>query len=168
MGMTIQFFAADAQELVSLFAAEFVPVHENEDTFDAFLDQLSKYPVADFSFHLLIPEDLDSLCHALRQHNPLVPPTFNDVLVKQLWKDQDQSLTLVAGSFVAGVAEMSNDAIEKAALDWAATFPYQEPLKQTPAYQALLRLREVVEEAILQKKALIFRLWGEPAFFKWE
>ena len=167
MGMTVQFYAADAQELISLFAAEFTLVHENEDTFDAFLDQLSTYPVADFSVHLFIPEDLDGLCQALRQHNLLVPPTFNDVLVKQLWKDEDQSLILMAENFVVAVAGMSNDAIEKAALDWVATFPYQEPLKQTPAYQMVLRLREVVQDVIAQKKSLIFRLWGEPAFFRW-
>lgn len=167
MGMTVQFYSADAQEFVALFSAEFTSVYENEDTFDAFLDQLSTYPMADFSFHLLIPEDLDGLCQALKQQNPLMPPTFDDVLLKQIWNDEDQSLTLIAENFVVVVAGMSNDEIEKAALKWMAAFASQEPLEQTPAYQALLRLREVAQDVIRQKKSLIFRLWGDPAFFRW-
>ncbi len=167
MGMTVQFYSADVQELVALFSAEFTPVHENTDTFDAFLDQLTTYPRADLSFHLLIPEDLDGLCQALKQQNRLMTPTFKDILLKQIWNYEDQSLTLIADNFVVAVARMSNDEIEKAALVWAATFPYQEPLEQTPAYKALLRLREVARDAIMQKRSLIFRLWGDPVFFRW-
>jgi hypothetical protein len=36
------------------------------------------------AFHLHIPEDLDGLCQTLRKQNPLVPPTFDNVLVKHL------------------------------------------------------------------------------------
>ncbi|HEU5374332.1 MAG TPA: hypothetical protein VFV38_02750, partial [Ktedonobacteraceae bacterium] len=84
MGMTLAFYSADANELVALFAAGADCDEQDEETFFA---QLDTYPVADFSLHLSIPEDLDNLCQALREHNPLIPLIFRDVLVEQVWDD---------------------------------------------------------------------------------
>jgi hypothetical protein len=47
MGMTVEFYSADPQALVALFAADLVSEEENEATF---IEQLKAYPVADFSF----------------------------------------------------------------------------------------------------------------------
>lgn len=44
------------------------------------------------------------------------------------------------------------------AIYWSRAFNYQEPLETTPAYQALLRLRNVAQYAIAQKKPIILHL----------
>jgi len=122
---------------------------------------LKTYPVANFSLHLLIPEDLDRLCQSLRKQNLPVPPIFRGLLVDQVWYDGiSESLTVVAESFALAVAGLCDATLEHIALDWSAAFHYQEPLHQTPAYQALMRLRTVAQDAIAQKKALLLHLVG--------
>jgi hypothetical protein len=163
MGMTIEFYSAEPQEIQALFSAR----SESED-FDSFFEKLGTYSIADFSFHLHIPEDMDSLCQALRKQNGLVPPTFNELLVEQLWWDGvSESLTVLNNHFAMMLASMSASEIEQAALDWAITFPYQEPLQQTPAYKSLLQLREVALDVITRNRSLLFYLEGNPAFFRW-
>jgi len=163
MGMTIEFYSAEPQEIQALFSAR----SESED-FDRFFEELGSYPVADFSFHLHIPEDLDSLCQTVRKHNALVPPTFKELYVEQIWFDGvSESLTLLDQTFAQIVASMRASDIEQAALDWATTFPYQEPLQQTPAYTSLLQLRAVALDAATRNRSLLFYVEGNPAFFRW-
>ena len=161
MGMTVEFYSADPPQLITLFATE-----NNSDV--TFFEQLKTYPVADFSFHLWIPDDLDSLCQAVSKQSSLKSLVFRNLLVKQLWYDGEaESLALLSEHFALTLASLKENEIERAALDWTATFPYQEPPQQTPAYRALWKLQEVARDAVAQKKSLIFHLVGNPSFFRW-
>ncbi len=83
MGMTVEFYSADSQALVALFAAGVTSEEENEDSF---FEQLKAYPVASFFLHLHM-EDLDHLCQSLSKQHSLIPPVFRDILVEQVWDD---------------------------------------------------------------------------------
>jgi len=163
MSLTIEFYSAEPQEVQALFSAR----NENGD-FERFFEKLENYPKADFSFHVHIPEDMDRLCQALRKQNDRFPPTFSEIMIKHLYDDGlSESLTLLNHNFAMALAKMNGSEMEQAALNWAATFPYQEPLQQTPAYQSLLHLREVALDAVTRNTALLFYLEGNPAFFRW-
>ncbi len=164
MGLTTEFYSADPQQLVALFVADLA---SEDDNGEAFFEQVKAYPVADFSFHLQIPEDLDSLCQSLRKQNPLIPSVFRDLLVEQIWDDGPaitESLTVLADHFALMIAELNEHEMESAARDWAATYPYQEPLRQTPAYRALWQLQEVARDAVDRKRPLILHLAGHTFF----
>lgn len=150
MGTTIEFYSADPQEFSTLFSLQ------DEQ---AFFDKLKTYPVADFSFHLLIPDDMDRLCQSLMKQNLPVPPIFRTLLIKQLWYDSiSESLTLVSESFVVVFAGLSDAEIEKVAMDWSVEFNYKEPLHKTPAYQALVQLQKVAQDVVAKKRSLILHL----------
>ncbi len=163
MGMTVEFYSADPQALVAIFAADVASEEENEDSF---FEQLKAYPVADFSLHLQM-EDLDRLCQSLSKQHSLIPPDFRGILIEQVWDDGPvitESLTLLSDHFTMMVAELSESAMENAARDWVAPFSLQEPLQQTPAYQALWQLQEVARDAVARKQSLILHLAGHPLF----
>ena len=163
MGMTIEFYAAEPEEFVELFATT-----DATGDFDRFFEQLETYPVADFSFHLWYPDDLDSMCQILSKQDCRIPHIFNDVLEKTVWSDGlIESVTLLDRRFVSLLAAMSESQIEVAALVWAATHPCDIPLQQTPAFQALLSLHDIAKEAIAHNSSLLFYLEGNPAFFRW-
>jgi hypothetical protein len=164
MGVTIEFYSANPQALVALFAADLASEEENGETF---FDQLKVYPVADFSLHLQIPEDLDSLCQSLNKHSPFIPSVFREVLIEQIWDDgpvPTESLTVLSDQFAELLAELNEHVMENAARGWAATFSYQEPLWQTPAYHAIWQLREVARDVVAQRRSLILHLAGHPLF----
>ena len=164
MGMTIEFYSAEPQAFQALFVEQ-----NGIGDGDRFFEILETYPKADFSFHLHIPEDLDSLCQVLRGHTNRVPSTFHELVAEQLWSDGISKWVLVLKhTFAVALASMSTSTLEQAALDWAKTFPYQEPLQHTPAYTSLLQLREVALDAITRNTSLLFYLVGNPAFFRWE
>jgi hypothetical protein len=126
---------------------------------------LEHYPVADFSFHLYIPEDMDLLCQAMRKNSLSVPRFFRELLVKQLWYDgSSESLTLIAENFALAYMEMDDNTLENIARDWAAEFSYREPLYQTPAYKALSALRMVAKDTVTHNKSLILHLLGSSMF----
>ena len=161
MGMTIAFYSAQPQEIQALFSAR----NENQD-FEAFFEKLESYPVADFSFQLHIPEDMDSMCQAVRKQNSLVPATFRELLVEQLWYDGiSESLTQLNNNFAIALARMRATEIEQTALDWATTFPYEGSLQHTPAYKSLLRLQEVALATMTRNTSLLFYLDGAPCIF---
>jgi hypothetical protein len=152
MGMTVEFYSADLAS-------------EGEDV-DAFLEQLKAYPVADFSLHLQA-EDLDSLCQSLRKQDPHLPSVFREVFIEQIWEDGPpvtESLAVLADDFARSVAELDEHEIEDAARDWAATFPYQELLWQTPAYHALWQLQGVARDVVANRRSLILHLAGHWFF----
>jgi hypothetical protein len=163
MGMTVAFYSADPQELVALFAADLTA---EEEHMESFVEQLSTYPVADFSLHLQF-EDLDCLCQMLKKQHPLIPGAFRDLLVEQVWDDgppMSESLTILADHFAEELAELNEQAMENAARDWAATFSSQEPPWKTPAYRALWQLQEVARDAVTREHSLILHLAGHPSF----
>jgi hypothetical protein len=73
-------------------------------------------------------------------------------------------LTVLSDQFVERLAGLNEHAMEKAARDWVAIFPDQEPPWQTPAYHALWQLQEVARDAVARKQSLILHLAGHPLF----
>ncbi len=154
MSLTIEFYSAGPQELVEIFSSE---------EYDDFFDELKKYPVADFSLHLSIPEDLDNLCQILRNYNNSIPSIFRDIFDQQLWSDDaefpSESLTLINENFVNALANLLDNDIEEIAHAWAKTFP--EPyLILTNLLKSLLDLHNVAKNALEKKQSLILRLLG--------
>jgi hypothetical protein len=157
MSLTIQFYAANPEELVAHFASA--------ESRSAAYQRLATYPIVDFSLHLSIPEDMDSLCRALNKQDPNVLVVFRNMLIEQLWHDGAiESLTLVTDPFVHALAQMNDNEIKQVGLEWASTFSYEQPLDQTPAFHAVQQLRQVAKEAFIQQKSLILRLFGSTKF----
>ena len=156
MGMTIEFYSANPQELIEIFSSE-----EDEELF---FKTLETYPNADFSLHLLLPDDMDTLLRILQKRRPLLPSHFRDLLVQQLWSDDpdtpSESLTLLDGMFPRVLVSLSKEEIEGVAHDWVATFPSPSDSAFTNVYQALLALKAAAQDAVAHKKSLILRLVG--------
>ena len=66
MGTRMEFYSADPQQLMALFTGG------ARDDMD-FFQRLSAYPMADFSLHLDLPDDMDSLCRSLNRYSQMVP-----------------------------------------------------------------------------------------------
>jgi hypothetical protein len=171
ISLTIEFYSAEQQELVALFAKLFtIQFSDNpagED--DLLVDQLETYPKAEFPGRLLIPDALDRLCIILKQYHPLIPSLFHEVCAKELWNDGlgSESLTLLSDQFVSELAAFSEHEIQQAAFKWAATFPLQEPFHQTLPYKAVIQLREVALVTKIAGNSLMFYLAGAPGFFEY-
>ncbi len=158
MGITIEFFSAHPQDITDIFT---LPL-EDIDTFVALLEP---YPVADFSLHLQIPEDMDRLCRVMIHNNLSVPPIFRELLIEQLWyDDSSESLSLIDKSFALVWSGVDDSRLESIAIDWSREFHYQEPLHQTSAYKALLELRRIAQDVITRNTSLILHLLGSPLF----
>lgn len=163
MGMTVAFYSAKPRDFFELFA-----MRDVDRNLDAFFEKLETYRVADFPFYLHIPEDMDNLCQILRQRYSLIPPLFRELFVGQIWSDGlSESVWLLIESFASTLAVINDSEIEEIALGWAATFPYQEALENTPAYRAVIQLRLIAIDACTRKQSLLFYLDGDPAFFHW-
>ena len=158
MGITVEFFSASPQEIVDVFTLSLEDI-------DRFVGLLELYPVADFSLHLQIPEDMDRLCRAMRRNNLSAPLIFRELLVEQLWYDgSSESLASIDKNFALVWSEIDDSSLENITIDWSMEFHYQEPLHQTPAYKALLELRKVAQDVITQNTSLILHLLGSPLF----
>lgn len=160
MGLTIEFYSAPLQELVDLF----VPEPEDDDDDDTFFQALERYPMADFSLHLVLPDDLDHLCLALREQHILVPSVFRELLVEQVWVDDplapSESLTLLQETFARTFSALTDHAIEEVSRRWSATFPDADILVVTNLSQSLFSLREVTQDVVAHNTALIMHLFG--------
>lgn len=164
MSLTIEFYSAHSQELVTLFSESLA---SGDDLI--LYDTLQTYLKAEFPDHLLIPDDLDNLCQALKNEHPLIPSTFLDLCVEEVWNDGfgSESLTLLSHQYTQEIALFSEHEIQQVALQWAATFSLQEALEQRPAYIAVMQLRDVARDAVTKKKSLLFYLAGVPGFFEY-
>jgi len=119
-------------------------------------DFLGSFPVADFSLHLLLPDDLDMLCQSLHGQNPVISTAFGDQLVKTLWFDgQSALLSLISSQFVIALAKMTNIQIEQAGIAWASIFEKSEAVREAPTFRALLRLHEVAKDAVANNRSLV-------------
>ena len=158
MGLSIEFYAAEPGELVPLFTDTAL---EGEQYF-AHLDGL---PMADFSLHLQLPEDLDRLSITLQKQGFNAPSTFREFLQEELWYDgATESLTLLTDTFAALFAQLNDETLAQVATDWAAEFGYQQPILQTPAYKALYELRDVASQATNHRLSIVMHLLGASDF----
>lgn len=166
MSLTIEFYSAEPEGLKTLFA------EESSLSVDDFFQRQQTFPQADFSFHILVPDDLDNLCQILNKYSPLVPSRFQDVGVGTLWDDGQgtESLTLLSEQFTHALAECNQEDIEQVALQWAATFPFDKNLESfrgSLPYLAVQQLQYVAQDALRYKRSLIYHLAGAPAFFEY-
>jgi hypothetical protein len=168
MSLTVEFYAAEPQELVALFSKLFMTDNAAGEE-DHLFAQLESYPKAEFPGRLLIPDDLDSLCAILKKYRPLIPAHFHEISTRELWNDGcgTESLTLLVDQFVRELATFSEDEIQQAAVSWAETFPLTEPFEETLPYKAVMQLWETVLRARMAKTSLIFYLAGVPGFFEY-
>jgi hypothetical protein len=140
METIVEFYPAHPQELKALFSAEV-----NEEDEQVFFEKLRGYPVADFSLHLLIPEDLDRLCQIVGHYHMHVPPVFRDLLREQIWYDgQSESLTIIAVRFVEALAGLNETELENIARDWSVPFQYQEHCIKTQHIRLLYSCRKLL------------------------
>lgn len=158
MGLTIEFYSASPQELVDLF----VPEPAEDD--DTFFQALEQYPMADFSLHLVLPDDMDHLCQALREQHVLVPSVFRELLVEQIWVDDplapSESLTLLQESFARTFSALTDHDIEEVSRRWRATSPDPDIVVVTDLSQSLFSLREVTQDVVAHNTSLIMHLLG--------
>ncbi|GHO80826.1 hypothetical protein KSD_85970 [Ktedonobacter sp. SOSP1-85] len=158
MGLSIEFYAAEPRKLVALFT---------DTTLDdeQYFARLEGLPMADFSLHLQLPEDLDRLSITLQKHGFEAPSTFREFLQEELWYDgATESLTLLTDTFATLFARLSDDHLAQVATDWAAEFGYQQPIIHTPAYKALYELRDIASHVINHRLSIVTYLLGASGF----
>jgi hypothetical protein len=152
MGLTIEVYAAELQELVTIFSRllAIVSSKDHADEEDLLFDRLDTYPKAHFPSRLLLPDDLDRLFALFTSHRPGLPSHFQTICTKELWIDGSgtESLTLLSGQFVSAIASLQEPEIQRVARDWAATFPLQPPFEQTLPYQAVVQLHTIARHAL--------------------
>lgn len=167
MSLTIEFFSAEPQELVTLFTE--LAVASDDASFYSLSKALQHFPIAEFPGHLLIPDDLDNFCHILELYRPQIPSKFADICAEEIWADgfNTESLLLMMAQFTEELACINEKEIQSIALDWFSMFNLPSPPSQSPAYQAVLRLKEVAYDAFSHKRALIFHIAGVPGFFSY-
>ncbi len=159
MGITIEFYAGQAQDLLALLA------QGDDDIYE----RLWTYPYADFSLHLVIPDDLDRLCQCLRKWDASIPFTFRELLIEQVWFDGScESFTLLDDGFARALSRLDDAAVEELARYWTIPFGYSEPFHQAAGFQAMLQLRNVAQVAVARKDALFLYLLGllDPGWWR--
>jgi hypothetical protein len=142
MGITMEMYAADQEEFVSIqqrLASELT----SEEEIQHLINQLRDYPQANFLLHLHWPEDIDALCQALITEGLSVPPCVTDLLVEQVWFDgisawvhrlsQELPLTL-AQSTEGTIKSIAERWIKSSILD-----PSAHTTHYTTAYDAVSR-----------------------------
>jgi hypothetical protein len=171
MSLTIAFYAAEPQALVTLFA-QLLAIASSEDRTDEedlLFAQLETYPKAAFPGRLLLPDDLDRLCSLFKNHRPALPSHFQTICTKELWNDgsDTESLTLISEQFVSEIASLQEREVQRVAHDWAATFPLQPPFEQTLPYQSVVQLQAISRHALENHIPLLFYLAGALGFFEY-
>lgn len=152
MGLTMEFYSALPQEFKALYISK-------DQDYEAFFEKLESYSMADFSFHLLYPDDLDRLCQILRECGFDVLPLFRLLIRDETWNEQTNELIAVLDQNITVVlAGLHEKEIEYVAREWSNSFNDSIPVDETPTYQALIQLRKVAQDVIAFKKSLIFYL----------
>lgn len=182
MGMTVEFYSADPNELVRLLDAEPSDMQA--------LDAIEALPKANFSLHLLIPHDMDALCRVMAAEGLEAPTTFREYLVKQVWCDNlerpSASVTLLSERLTRLLEHASDVILERIAVQWADALREEPPAQawQTPSafaldpstsrkagtetlestprslLRALVELRAVSRDALANEHAVLLYLVG--------
>jgi hypothetical protein len=168
MGMTMEMYAADQEEFVSIqhrLTSELTSEEEVQHLFD----RLEAYPQANFSLHLHWPEDIDALCQALIAEGLSVPSCATNLLVEELWFDgvwafvhrisQDLPLALVQ-STEATLQNIAERWVKSYLLDPGTDTAYYTTAHDA-AVKALSDLRQISQEALTRNKPLLFYLQWE-------
>jgi hypothetical protein len=165
MGITMEMYAADPEEFVSLqkrLASELT----SEEEGDLIFKQLRDYPQADFSLHLHWPEDIDALCQAMIAEGVAVPPSRSDLLVEELWFDgMSACVNRLSQEFPLALAQTTEETLKHIAEHWVRSYipdPSIHTVYYTTAYDAAVKalsdLRQASRDAFAQRKPLLLYL----------
>jgi|GEM_PF-2488370 len=165
MGITIEIYVANPEELVSLhkkIASELTSAEETERIFN----QLEKYPQADFSLHLHWPDDIDALCQAMIAEGLAVPPSTTRLLVEELWFDGISAcINKLSQELPLALAQTTEETLTHIAEQWVrnyipdpATNAVHYTMAYTTAIKALSDLRQASRDALIRRKPLLLYL----------
>ena len=165
MGITMEMYAADQEEFVSIqqrLASELTSEEEIQHLFN----QLTDYPQANFSLHLHWPEDIDALCQALIAEGLAVPPCATDLLVEQLWFDGISAwVHRLSQELPLALAQSTEGTIKSIAERWVKSYildPSANTTYYTTAYDAAVKalsdLHQISQDALARSKPLLFYL----------
>jgi len=144
MSVTIEFYAAEPDKILSVF--------ELED-FDQWYEAKNLLPSADFSLHLSYPEDLDNLVEACRRSGLELPEatSFTDLLVETIWDDGEGSAKLQkVDSSLSALGLADDEAISLIASRWGQSLE-----DSNASLQAIRSLREVCKHANLHGESVV-------------
>src|SRR5258708_1430307 len=165
MGITVEIYAADPEEFVSLqkrIASELTSEEEAQLIFN----QLRDYPQADFSLHLHWPEDIDALCQAMIAAGLAVPPSHTKLLVEELWCDGASAcVNRLSQELPLALAQTTEETLKQIAEQWVRSY-ILDPSTQTAYYsfaydaavKALAVLCQASRAALAQKNPLFLYL----------
>jgi hypothetical protein len=165
MGITMEMYAADAEEFVSL-QKQLVAESTSEEEDQYIFNQLGDYPQADFSLHLHWPEDIDALCQALIAEGLSVPPCTTDLLVENLWFDGISTWVFrLSQELPLALSQSTKETIKGVAERWVTSYihdPSANPTSYTTAYDAAVKalsdLCLVSQDVLARSKPLLFYL----------
>lgn len=165
MGITMEMYAADQEEFVSIqqrLASELTSEEEIQHLFN----QLADYPQAKFSLHLHWPEDIDALCQALIAEGLAVPSCATDLLVEQLWFDGISAwVHRLSQELPLALAQSTEGTIKSIAERWVKSYildPSTHTMYFTIAYDAAVKalsdVRQISQDALARSNPLLFYL----------
>src|SRR5258707_7799470 len=165
MGITMQMYAADQEEFVSI-QQRLVSELTSEEEIQHLFNQLTDYPQADFSLHLHWPEDIDALCQAMLAQGLSVPASHTKLLVEELWFDGTSAcVTRLSQELPLALAQTTEETLKQIAEQWVRSYipdPSTHTAYYTIAYnaavKALAALRQASREALAQSKPLLLYL----------
>lgn len=150
MGNTIEFYSAEPDAFVEAYE-------------DDFMVMTDRFLSADFSFHLLWPDDMDRLCRTFGAIGLPLPDTVDELLEEVLTTDEvSEWVWRVSESLPRAAAQMDDRAITRLATSWVAAYApdphtdletYQSMFR--PAHQALTSLREISRDALEHRRSLV-------------
>ena len=167
MSITLEFYSASSD----------VFLQEVEKWFKAEIDEASalqadhlytRYPHADFSFHLRWPEDIDIFCQILLSEGLDMPEDSSLLLMKEIWSDSVSVwIDLISPDFSLTMANISDDMTTSILEKWARYFIPSEATRTTQHIhvynniaKAFSDLRLVSQDVVQYNKDLIlFRVW---------
>ncbi len=173
VSMSVQFYSSRPDEFMAIREADI-------DEATAALEALVQ---ADFSLHLLIPDDMDLLAKSMIAEGLDVPTTFEEWLVELLWSpDSSETIWLVSNVLISALSGANDAVINQVAMRWAAssedaTNPdawhtrsafFLEPetsrsaLSESLPYMctALLELRDVARDATSNRRTVLLHIVG--------
>lgn len=168
MSATFEFYSAEPEAFFSLqeiLSSSDLDEREEQQA----EEQLARYPVADFSLYLrlLWPDDMDTLCLAMKAEGFHVPASFRDLLEQLLWSEGCSAwVDRVSPELVQAMAHADDAAIHRIARRWAHSFPNPQTDPEyyaktsDAAVQALSALRVISQDALMQgREVLLLRVW---------
>ena len=90
------------------------------------------------------------------------------MLVEEIWYDLQgaEVLAIVDPNFARLWMNVDDTTLEQVVMEWARDFLYGKPLQDSPLYNALVELRTVARDVIVNETSLVFHLAGVSLFLR--